>query len=63
MVLVYTLQQHTSKLTKRGRGPYVIESLSPSGAVWLATLDGEPMANWISGCRLKKYHLSHVKND
>lgn len=23
---------------------------------YLATLDGEPMANWISGCRLKKYH-------
>ena len=37
-------------------GPYVIHDLSTSGAVHLATLDGEPMANWISGCRLKKYH-------
>ena len=56
-MLAYTLKQHTSKLTKRGRGPYVIDSLSPSGAVRLATLDGDLMANWISGCRLKKYHL------
>ena len=56
--MAYTLKQHTSKLTtKRGRGPYVIESLSPSGAVRLATIDGELMANWISGCHLKKYHL------
>ena len=36
-------------------GPYLIHNLSPSGAVHLATLDGVPMANWISGCRLKKY--------
>ena len=58
LVLVYTLKQHDSKLTKRGKGPFVIHSLSPSGAVQLATLEGEPMANWISGgCRLKKYHL------
>ena len=28
-----------------------------SGAVKLSTLDGEIMSNWISGCRLKKYHL------
>ena len=35
----------------------MIDSLSPSGAVGLATLDGDLMANWISGCRLKKYHL------
>ena len=55
LVLAYTLKQHTSKLTKRGRGPYVIDSLSPSGAIRLATLDGDLMANWISGCRLKKY--------
>ena len=56
LVLVYTLKQHTSKLKKRGMGPYVIHQLSASGAVQLATLDGEPMANWISGCRVKKYH-------
>ena len=36
-------------------GPYVIHDLSASGAVHLATLDGEPMSNWISNCRLKKY--------
>lgn len=27
-----------------------------SGEVHLATLDGKLRANWISGCRLKKYH-------
>ena len=37
-------------------GPYVIHDLSTSGAVHLATLDGEPIANWISGCRIKKFH-------
>ena len=36
-------------------GPCVIHNLSSSGAVQLATLDGEPMSSWISGCRLKKY--------
>ena len=56
LVLAYTLKQHTKKLKKRGMGPYIIHDLSASGAVHLATLDGEPMANWISGCRLKKYH-------
>ena len=56
LVLVYTLKQHLSKLKKRGMGPFVIHELSASGAVQLATLDGEPMANWISGCRIKKYH-------
>ena len=56
LILAYTLKQHTSKLKKRGMGPYVIHDLSASGAIHLATLDGEPMANWISGYRLKKYH-------
>lgn len=45
LVLAYTLKHHTSKLKKRGLGPYVIHDLSASGAVHLATLDGEPMAN------------------
>ncbi|MCO5559629.1 hypothetical protein L7F22_013230 [Adiantum nelumboides] len=57
LVLVYSLKQHIPKFKKKGNGPFVIEDLSPSGAVKLSTLDGEPMANWISGCRLKKYHL------
>ncbi|MCO5614982.1 hypothetical protein L7F22_069269 [Adiantum nelumboides] len=56
LVLAYTLKQHTKKLKKRGMGPYIIHALSASGAVHLATLDGEPMVNWISRCRLKKYH-------
>ena len=55
LVLVYTLKQFKAKLTKRGRGPYVISGLSSSGAVKLSTLDGEEMPNWISGCRIKKY--------
>ena len=54
-VLVYTLKQHAKNLKKRGMGPYVIKNLSPSGAVKIATLEGEEMPNWISGCRLKKY--------
>ena len=36
-------------------GPYVIHDISTSGALRLATLDGEQMPNWISGCRVKKY--------
>ncbi|WP_176691493.1 DDE-type integrase/transposase/recombinase, partial [Enterobacter cloacae complex sp. GF14B] len=56
-VLVYTLKHHAKKLKKRGMGPLVIKDLSPSGAVKLATLDGEEMPNWISGCRVKKYLL------
>ena len=56
LVLVYTLKEFGSKFTKRGRGPYVITQASTSGAVRFATLDGEEMPNWISGCRIKKYH-------
>ncbi|MCO5596584.1 hypothetical protein L7F22_050649 [Adiantum nelumboides] len=56
-VLMYTLKQHSKKLQKRGNGPYVIHDISFSGAIKLATLEGEEMPNWISGCRLKKYHL------
>lgn len=53
LVLAYTLKQHTSKLKKRGMmGPYVIHNLSSSGAMHLATLDGEP----VGAGRLKKYH-------
>ena len=40
----------------RGLGPFVINELSLSGAVRLETLDGEPMANYINGSRLKLYH-------
>ncbi|MCO5607683.1 hypothetical protein L7F22_061881 [Adiantum nelumboides] len=57
LVLVYSLKQHIPKFKKKGNSPFVIEDVFPSGAVKLSTLDGEPMANWISGCRLKKYHL------
>ncbi|MCO5605938.1 hypothetical protein L7F22_060124 [Adiantum nelumboides] len=56
-VLMYTLKQHSKKLQKRGNGPYVIHDISSSGAIKFATLEGEEMLNWISGCRLKKYHL------
>ncbi|MCO5575728.1 hypothetical protein L7F22_029531 [Adiantum nelumboides] len=56
-VLMYTLKQHSKKLQKRGNGPCVIHCISPSWAIKLATLEGEEMPNWISGCRLKKYHL------
>ncbi|MCO5580788.1 hypothetical protein L7F22_034659 [Adiantum nelumboides] len=56
-VLMYIRKQHSKKLQKRGNGPYVIQDISSSGAIKLATLEGEEMPNWISGCRLKKYHL------
>eukprot|EP00250_Pteridium_aquilinum_P030065 c40593_g1_i1 orf=3-197(-) len=38
-------------------GPFFIHPISPSGEIKLATLDGQEMSNWISGYRLKKYHL------
>ena len=34
----------------------MILGLSSSGAVKLSTLDGKEMANWISGCQIKKYN-------
>lgn len=34
----------------------MIHDISPSGTVRLATLDGEHMLNWMSSCRMKKYH-------
>ena len=56
LVLVYTLKQHKCKLKLRGLGPYVINSISPSGLVRLETLDGEPMANYINGSWLRVYN-------
>ena len=56
LVLVYTLKQHKKKLKPRGLGPYVIDELSPSGSVRLATLDGDQFANYINGSRLKIYN-------
>ena len=55
LVLLYTLKKHKRKLKKRGLGPYVIFELNNSGAVCLETLDGERMANFINGSRLKKF--------
>ena len=57
LVLVYSLKQHLGKFKKRGFGPCIVEETSPSGAVKLATLDGEQMSNWVSGCRIKRYFL------
>ena len=57
LVLFFTLKKFVSKLTKRGRGSCVISRLSSSGVVKLSTVDGKEMANWISGCRIKKYEL------
>ena len=50
LVLAYTLKHHASKLKKHGMGPYIIQDISTSRALRLATLDGEKMPNWISGC-------------
>ncbi|KAH7428004.1 hypothetical protein KP509_10G070900 [Ceratopteris richardii] len=55
LVLVYTLKQHARKLEKRGYGPMIINRLSTSGAVQLATLEGDILPNYISGCRVKLY--------
>ncbi|MCO5559379.1 hypothetical protein L7F22_012978 [Adiantum nelumboides] len=44
-VLMYTLKQHSKKLKKRRNGPYVIHDISSSGAIKLATLEGELMPN------------------
>ena len=54
-MLLYTLKKHKRKLKKRGLGPYVISELNNSGAICLETLDGEPMANFINGSRLKRF--------
>ncbi|KAI5068717.1 hypothetical protein GOP47_0017062 [Adiantum capillus-veneris] len=43
--------QHIPKFKKKGNRSFIIEDVSPSGAIKLSTLNGEPMANWISGCR------------
>ena len=40
----------------RGLGPYVINEITSGGAVCLETLDGEPMANFINGSCLKRFH-------
>ncbi|MCO5604782.1 hypothetical protein L7F22_058953 [Adiantum nelumboides] len=61
-VLMYTLKQHSKKLKKQENGPYVIHDISSSGAIKLATLEGEEILNWISGCRLKNNHLPLTSN-
>ena len=56
LVLVYTLKQLQSKLSKASQGPFVILGVSYSGAIRLSTLDGKEMPNWISGCCVKIYY-------
>ena len=56
LVLLYTLKKSKRKLKKQGLGPYVIHSLLSSGAVKLATLDGEEMSTFINGSRLKRFY-------
>lgn len=56
LVLLYTLKKHKRKLKKRGLGPYVIHTILNSGAIKLATLDGEEMSAFINGSRLKKFY-------
>ena len=53
---MYTLNQHKRKLKLRGLGPFVMNTITPSGSVRLETLDGEPMANYINGSRLHVYN-------
>ena len=55
LVLLYTLKKHKRKLKMQGLGPYVLNTITPSGAVRLETLEGEQMANFINGSHLKKY--------
>ena len=55
LVLLYTLKKHKRKIKMRGLGPYVLNTISPSGTMRLETLEGEQMANFINGSRLKKY--------
>ena len=45
LVLVFTVKEFAAKLSKRGKGPYVISGLSTSGAIKLSTLEGEEMPN------------------
>ena len=61
LVLLFTLKQFVSKFTKQGQGPYVI---SANGMGNLSTLDSKEMANWINGCRIKKYNtlLTTLRN-
>ena len=56
LVLLYTLKKNKRKLTPRGMGPYIINTITSGGAVRLVTLDGHSMANFINGSRLRRYH-------
>ena len=52
---MYTLKKHKRKLKKRGLGPFVVNTLSTSGAVCLETLEGTEMPDFINGSRIKHY--------
>ena len=56
LVLLYTLKKNKRKLKKQGLGPYVIHTILNSGAIKLATLDGEEMTTFINRSRLKKFY-------
>ena len=61
LVLFFTIKEFATKLSKQGKGPYILTRLSASGAVKLSTLEGEEMPNWISEYRLKKYYTPLTK--
>ena len=53
LVLLYTLKKHKRKLKLRRLGPFVDSDLIMNEEVWLETLDGEPMGNYINDSQLK----------
>lgn len=56
LVLLDTLKKNKKKLKKRGLGPYVIHTILNSGAIRLATHDGQEMTAFINGSCLKKFY-------
>ena len=60
--MVYTLKPHTGIFKKQGFGPCIVKEISSSGAFKPSILDGKAMSNWISGCRIKKYHLPLIND-
>lgn len=56
LVLLCTLKKSKRKLKKHGLGPYVIQTILNSGAIRLATLDGQEMTAFINGSRFKKFY-------
>ena len=54
---MYGIKNTKQKLKYQGMGPYQVVEITPQGVVWIATLDGNVMDDYINNSTLKMFYV------